>query len=680
MTKLKHLVRAGSRALVVVTACCTVSLLAAAQPADTLRVVLPEVSVQATRGATRLSDAPFALATLGRSEARVALAPGLSLDDVLGELPGVWIADRGHYALGERLMVRGMGWRSAFGVRGVQVLLDGIPLTMADGQTALDVADPSLIRSAELLRGPASLFWGNAAGGALLLTSFPAADAPRLRGRALGGSYGLRQLGGELAVGAPTRRLHLFATDVRQDGFRDHAYGRFTRAGAQALLAVGPASLLRLMATGAWQDAAHPGSLSREQVEQDRRMAAPGNLATEAGKKSLHGQLGATLSRASPVGNLEATVYGVGRTLDNALPYAFIDLDRAAGGLRLGLRREGARLGTSAGIDAAVQRDRRRSRDNDQGRPSGEASINQTETVQSAAAYALLNARLTPSLTATFGGRVDAFRFALDDRLPADGLDEGSRRFLAWSPSAGILYEFAGWTLFGNYSTAFETPTTTEFVNRADGASGFNPELDPQRTRGVELGMRLAPGGRLAFDAAVFRQWVRDGLVAFQTAAGGDRTFFRNASRSDHQGLEVSFGWFPLTSFHVLARGQMARFTFDAPGIGKMAIPGVPERRFYAEAGVAPGALWLDASVEWVGGYFVDDANLERNDAFSAVGLKAGYRGLRQGGFAVQPFVAVSNLLDVAYSNSVIINAFGGRHFEPSAGRTVQAGINFTFD
>ena len=58
--------------------------------------------------------------------------PGISLHSVLLGIPGLTLNDRGHYALGERLLVRGMGWRSAFGVRGVHVLLDGIPLTLPD--------------------------------------------------------------------------------------------------------------------------------------------------------------------------------------------------------------------------------------------------------------------------------------------------------------------------------------------------------------------------------------------------------------------------------------------------------------------------------------------------------------------------------------------------------------------
>ena len=41
-----------------------------------------------------------------------------------------------------------------------------------------------------------------------------------------------------------------------------------------------------------------------------------------------------------------------------------------------------------------------------------------------------------------------------------------------------------------------------------------------------------------------------------------------------------------------------------------------------------------------------------------------------------QPFIRIGNLFDEQYSGSVIINAFGGRYYEPAPGRTLQIGLN----
>ena len=157
------------------------------QAQDTLEISLPTVEIQATRTFETTLSAARSIYVKQRDNAMVS--PGLSLQRSLRGIPGVRITDRGHYALGERVLVRGMGYRAAFGVRGVQAFLNGIPLTLPDGQSMLDIVDPAFIRRAELLRGPSSIYWGNASGGALFLSTFT--DTSSVQLRYMGGSYGL---------------------------------------------------------------------------------------------------------------------------------------------------------------------------------------------------------------------------------------------------------------------------------------------------------------------------------------------------------------------------------------------------------------------------------------------------------------------------------------------------------
>ena len=60
---------------------------------------------------------------------------GLSLADWLDAVPGIYAQNRYNLAQGLRPAIRGFGARAAFGVRGIQVLVDGVPLTLPDGQT-----------------------------------------------------------------------------------------------------------------------------------------------------------------------------------------------------------------------------------------------------------------------------------------------------------------------------------------------------------------------------------------------------------------------------------------------------------------------------------------------------------------------------------------------------------------
>ena len=338
------------------TLCCFVCVLYAlfatpslysqdSSSAPVLSDSLPEIQVQALRlNAVSTTRAPLAVAVQGRSIAQRSLEPALSLDEVLKNLPGLWINDRANAALGERISIRGMGWRSAFGVRGVQVLLDGIPLTMPDGQAFADIVTPSMIDRAELIRGPASLFWGNASGGVLYLSTQQPIPDMRARVRLMGGSDGLRMFEAEGLARAGANRFHLFVNNDSRNGYRDYSQSRFTRAALHGTLPVGSQAVVRIMGALADQDAENPGSLTAEQMAENPRMANTRNVDTQAGKESFQGQLGAALTAQTSAGTFSATAYGIVRDLDNPLSFTYIDLNRFAGGARLALQNGNNRL------------------------------------------------------------------------------------------------------------------------------------------------------------------------------------------------------------------------------------------------------------------------------------------------------------------------------------------------
>ena len=167
--------RSGVRALVLAGVLLTGGMRAAAQTSrlpDTARTgsfSLDTLRVEVTRTPTPLRLLPMAASAVQRADITTA-RPGVGLDEVLGHVPGVHVANRENLALGARITLRGFGARSAFGVRGVRLLADGVPLTTADGQGSLNNLDLVRAGRVEVLRGPASALYGNAAGGVIRLT------------------------------------------------------------------------------------------------------------------------------------------------------------------------------------------------------------------------------------------------------------------------------------------------------------------------------------------------------------------------------------------------------------------------------------------------------------------------------------------------------------------------------
>lgn len=651
-------------------------------PIDSTVVELPEITVEATRNLETEGSAPLSVSTVERSLDAQTLEAPIFLSDALQGIPGVWMNDRGHFALGERLVVRGMGWRSPFGVRGVQVLLDGIPLTMPDGQAFLDIVDPLFVRRTEAVRGPSSLFWGNGSGGVLFLDTQPRSTAPTITMRAGGGSHGLQQLAAESVVRSRSTTWRAAVSDMRRDGFRDNSDGRFTRALLSADTDLTERTRLNVVGALVDQDARNPGSLTADEVANDRTQANALFDAFNAGKQSTQGHLGARLRHAFDTTTLDATVFGGIRNLENPLPFAFVAFDRRYGGLRTALSGTAGRAEWNVGADAMIQRDDRINRATDI--PNREyldtLTLDQVETVRSTSAFGYVRIPLTERLRLTLGSRLDAIDFSLDDNFQAEGIDNsGERTFASVSPGAGLAYDTGPALIFANYNAAFDTPTTTELVNRPGQPGGFNPDLDPQRTRGIEVGTRgVWQAARLQFDVALYQLWVQDRLVSFEIPDSGGRAYFQNVGENTHRGLELAVQWEAQPWLSLQTSYTANRIVFDGTdALNGNRVPGVPDQRFSAQATARLAPVWMRLSWTAVDRYFADNANTARIDGYALADLRLGLTDVTLGHATVRPYAEVGNIFDVAYTGSVSINA-NDNFYEPGVGRTMRAGVTVT--
>ena len=653
--------------------------------AASMEGTLPSISVEAARvGSVTDQNAPFSVSILSRGTTRRNLEPGLSLDNVLNELPGLWVNDRGNSAIGERISIRGMGWRSAFGVRGVQVVLDGIPLTMPDGQAFADIVSPAMIQYAEVLRGPSSLFWGNGSGGVLYLSTKSSGESSGIRLRALGGGESsfespsaFHQIAGEGRFSAGTSTLNVFVSNDRRGNFREYSSSRFTRASVFGTVPLKSGSILQFTGALADQDAENPGQLTREQFTENPRMANARNVSTFAGKQSLQVQLGTTLYHQISPGQLSATIYGIVRDLDNPLSFTYIDLNRVAGGFRVALENQNDRLAWGVGFDASIQDDDRRNLNNDNGNPGEEIALAQDETVRNTSIFGFIRTPLIGPVDISAGLRGDLIKFSMSDRLLDNGDQTGDRTFSAISPAIGLTLPLNQALVYTNFRSAFETPTTTELVNRPDLTGGFNPDVDPQRVNGIELGIRgQAPQWNSRYDIAVYTMQVQDRLIPFQTEEGGDRTFYRNGGENSHRGLEIFFASRPAPWLEAQITHTSNVFEYSDDEFDGNRLPGIPDHRTQLLARFNLNPVWLQLSMRNVSSFYVNDANTEKNDAYSVYGINIGANGIKLSQSTLYPFFTIANVFDEVYSSSVVINAFGGRYYEPAPGRSFQLGLN----
>lgn len=698
--------RQGPRSLPISLAAAWIAIFPAAvrsqvTPADTLDRPPASDSVFSARGiivrVTRteadLLRLPYAVSFLGPTE-RCEAERGASLEESLRAVPGLFIQNRRNFSLGDRIAIRGVGSRAQFGVRGVKILLDGIPLTLPDGQSVLTNLDLPSIGRTEVIRGPASALYGNAAGGVISLTTRAPPDAPFAGDtRFLGGSHGTLEArtrgAGRLGAAAYAASFSRFETE----GYREHSRAEEYRGNVLARTSLSRSTRLSgILSLFHTPFARNPSSLSAEDARTRPRHARPFVVAQGAGESATQAQGGLALEADLAGGpRLRASGWGLGRDLRNPIPGRIIQIDRLAGGTRTEIQGEThlARrpLRWTGGFDLETQRDRRREWEN-LGLPPGEGRaragsslLDQRETVLGLGSFLELEAGLTPRLTLSAAGRMDRYHFrALDFRLE-DGDDTGDRVLSRASPMVGLSYAVRpGLAVYGNFSTAFQTPTTSELSNRPDGEGGFNPSLGPERLKSFEVGARgVLAGPRLRFDLALYRAAVNGALIPFQGVS--EEIFFRNAGQVDRSGVEATAGWQPSPALEVRMAYTLQRFRFDDfatadDDFSGNREPGVPDQQlFLSLVHRVPGGLRSEINLRWIDAFPVDDANTATNGSARIVDLRFSL-DRRPGGLPARPFLGVDNLFAERYNASVVPNAFGNRFYEPAPGIEVYGGVS----
>lgn len=616
---------------------------------------------------------------------------GLQLDESLDRVPGVFTQNRYNFAQDLRISIRGFGARSAFGIRGLKLIVDGIPETLVDGQAQVSSIDLTAVEQIEVIRGPSSALYGNATGGVVEIETQDPPVTPVRRLRADAGSFGYYRQSAQAGAQHDDWGYHVSANNIEFGGFREHSEFDKRLLNGKFHLAVGDdarlETVVRLLDA---PDTLDPGSLTRDQASENRRQARPRNVELDARQTVSQETLGLTFRDAwGPNQDFRARAFYTHRDFIQYLPFeggGVVTFDRDFYGTGLQYTRRGRLAGRdahfTAGVDAEFQRDDRQRFDNDAG-DKGDRTFDQLERARSIGLFAQNVLALSPRLDLTVGVRYDRVAFEIDDRfIPGGDPDEddsGKRRFSEGSGNLGLGYALTDTQrLYATVGTAFETPTFTEFAD-PDGSGGFNPDIEPQKAVNYELGAKGHLGPRLRYDVAIFRVDVRDEIVLFESAGGRD--FFENSGRSRRQGIETQLAYDFAEYWSVTGAFTYSDFEFEefvdrnGNDFAGQRIPGLPESRLFGELAYRhPGAGFAVLDVQIPDELFADNANEVKVAGYGVVNGRLGVEE-RLGHRPVTLTFGVNNLLDEDYFDNVRINAFGGRYFEPAPGRHIYAGV-----
>lgn len=675
------------------------ALLSGQSPDSTKR--LRDLAVTVTRtpeGLAGLGASVTVLDSLALRRGRVAAG----LDEALAFVPGVITGNRWNYSVDQRLTIRGFGARANFGIRGIKVILDGVPQTLPDGQSTLTNLDLALVERAEVLRGAASALYGNASGGVLSFTTRVVPQAPwHVETRGEAGTFGTFK--GQLVAAARTGQFGgtVALSQFTTDGFRQHAVADLRRLSLGAnWFPSGSTVVTFRFAAADDPKAENPGALTFDEVAIRRDSAAANNIRRGADKRVTQQQAAIGVRHQGKQWQFEATAWGLARLLDNplaappppplsAVSGTWVGIDRQAGGARAVATTTLGTLRVTTGLDVQTMDDERENQRSLSGVPTGELLLDQREEVTEVGPFAQLIWPARENITLRAGVRHDATRFTVTDAFLSDGDASGSRTLDAWSGNVGVtLHWSAGMSSWASIASAFETPTTTELANRPAGDGGFNPDLGPQRSVSEEVGVR-GERGQLRFEAALYHTTTTDAIVPWRELGG--RAYYRNAGKTRTlggelggtlalgRGLSVLGSWTWTDAIFTDYRVQDGAITDTLDG---RTLAGIPAQvlRFGLRGEIGKG-FTIDLDHAFSSSQFADDRNTLRVEGWGTgvTGVRLAWQG-ELGHATATPFIAATNVFGREVVGSVTINGANGRVLEPAAGRALYLGLTIGVD
>jgi len=678
---------------------------------DDVNTATPVVVVSASRTEQLSFDLPASIDVIDASRIGAA-QPRVNASEALAAVPGLVAQNRQNYAQDLQISSRGFGARSAFGVRGVRLIADGVPATMPDGQGQAATFDLDMAERIEVLRGPFSALYGNHSGGVIQLFTRDPKGAPELEFNVSAGSYGSRKTDLNASGSAGGVGYLLDASRFDTDGYRSHSAA--TRDQAYAKLTFAPSTTSRLVLTAGglrqndtqdplgvswatWQRDPRAGEIDTTDPQTPQRSFAE---RYDTRKSIKHQQLGATWEQRFGDDRLRMTAYVGNRRVIQYQSFSqgfqaplshsggVVDFERGFHGVDANWSMPrpflDGTLRSTFGIEAGASGDERKGYENFIGSQfgvRGRLRRDEQDDVTNLDPYAQFEWERNAWVLSA-GLRHSRVTFDVDDRFLANGNDSGSVSYRHTTPLLGVLYKVnPGLNLYASAARGFETPTLNEVFYSGAG-SGFNFSLAPAQSTHLELGVKAMPMDAVRINAAVFQVKTSDELVV--DSSSGGRTSYRNASATLRQGLELSAdadwrrNWSGRLALSVL------RAVYDE-GFGTVLagsrLPGVPNASLYGELAWKDAADRYGAALETIANtkLYPDDAN-QANPApgYAIANLRVQARQ-QFGGWRVQEYARVNNLFDRGYIGSVIVGDSNRRYYEAAPGRNWVLGTSMRY-
>lgn len=678
--------------------------------ADSLYYQTDEVVVTGTRLQKKIIDIPYSVIRINNKQYQYDRK--ISIGDVLNFVPGVFLQSRyGNHDV--RISIRGFGSRSNTGIRGIRILLDGIPESEPDGQTRIEAIDFNSIGSIEIVKGNSSSLYTNAPGGVVNFINdinFPQTFAILFNDF---GSFNQRRNGFKVGIREGNQALLATYTYHQSEGFRERSQDYWHIL--NLVYDVFPSRNTNFQVLGYLVDGLIrlPGSLTKEEYDEDPLQAAQREIDFDFRRITKKGRIGTRyISRFGTELNneIEITTYGTIKYFERTARTYRI-LNRYGLGTTLRYVNKSTILDRvnefSVGGDALYQSGPIEEYRNISGRKD-DVNISITdETIGNSGFYLLNNIEILPSKMALmFSGRYDNVYFQQKDQLLESR--NNLRRFEAFTPKLALNYKLTPYVaLYTSFGLSFDSPAGNELGNYPTSSNTsklLNPDLEPQKSKNFEIGIKgnlvypeLDYFRNTFFEITFFNSVIDDEIVPFEVF--GD-VFFRNAAKTDRKGIEFGTNVEVLRGLRFAVSYTYSNFKYENYSARTIQIiddqivtteqefsgntvPSVPENNLllslsYEKSVYGNLTAFGKFSTQYVSGMHVDDKNSDKSGDYQVINSTLGF-DFQLDRLNIRLSGGLNNILDEKYVGFININSTSLRFYEAGEPRSLFASLQFGF-
>ena len=541
---------------------------------DSLEFKLPtDVIITAPRIILPLRQLPFSVSMIDAASLS-DLPRSISIDESMKLVPGVKVDNE---ANGNRVHVsiRGQGILTERGIRGIKMMLDGIPLNDPTGfaPDLFDI-DYAIIDHIEVLRGPtASLYGSGGAGGIINITTQNGQNRP-IAGEASfdAGSNNFWKVFGKADGEYGDLNYMISVSRTMGDGYREQAHFRGNNLYAKATYK--PAEFLQLTPIIGWSKYynENPEGITLNEYRLNPLQANPDAIPYNEFIGNNRMTLGLTgLAVLSEKQEIQFSGYAKKTLFTEANNRTFAHRTITTPGLSVQYIVRTIDSDTSwcnlfsIGTDLqwqsvdehrvenlfGIEGDSILSKENIHQRGTGIFAIDKFDIGKYWSIMGCL--------------RYDNIRNELSDLLEQPHTVSGSANFSKATSRIGVTYSpDQDVTLYASWGQGFLPPSTEELAQNPDNFGGFNKHLLSATSSGYELGSRGILLRNLHYEITCFTLTTENDFNRYRISDSlrTQETFYQNAGASRRYGLEISAEFAPLSSLSLKASYTYSHFVY----------------------------------------------------------------------------------------------------------------------